>query len=164
MEQDPLFSFRILVDIALKALSPAINDPTTAVLALDQIHRLLRTVGRRQLRGESIRDQSGERRVILRTPNWEDFVNVACVEIASAGAGNVQIARRLRAMIENAIDSLPPHRHPALIHQRDRLDRMLTSLYPMPDDLALARIPDPQGLGGSSHTRPTTAAERHSAM
>ena len=68
MEQDPLFSFRILVDIALKALSPAINDPTTAVLALDQIHRLLRTVGQRQLRGEAILDEAGHLRVIFRTP------------------------------------------------------------------------------------------------
>jgi uncharacterized membrane protein len=150
MEQDPIFSFRILVDIALKALSPAINDPTTAVLALDQIHRLLRVVGKRQLRGFTIRDQRGERRVILRTPNWEDFVHVACIEIASCGANNVQIARRLRAMIENALESLPRHRHPALEQQRDRLDRMIESLYPIPDDLALARIPDPQGLGGSS--------------
>jgi uncharacterized membrane protein len=152
MEQDPLFPFRILVDIALKALSPAINDPTTAVLSLDQIHRLLRLVGRRQLRGESIRDQDGHRRVILRTPNWEDFVHVACVEIASCGANNVQIARRLRAMIENSIESLPRHRHAALEQQLARLDQMLTTLYLLPGDLALARIPDPQGLGGSSHT------------
>src|SRR5262249_38361542 len=35
LEQDPTFAFRIMVDIASKALSPAINDPTTAVLALD---------------------------------------------------------------------------------------------------------------------------------
>ena len=42
MEQDPLFAFRIIADIGLKALSPAINDPTTGVLALDQLHRLLR--------------------------------------------------------------------------------------------------------------------------
>src|SRR3954469_16481906 len=47
MEQDPTFSFRIAVDIALKALSPAVNDPTTAVLAIDQLHRLLRSVGTR---------------------------------------------------------------------------------------------------------------------
>jgi uncharacterized membrane protein len=150
MEQDPMFSFRILVDIALKALSPAINDPTTAVLALDQIHRLLRVVGKRQLRGFTIRDARGERRVILRTPNWEDFVHVACVEIASCGANSVQIARRLRALIENLLDSLPHHRHPALLQQRDRLDRMIESLYPIPEDLALARMSDPQGLGGSS--------------
>jgi Predicted membrane protein len=49
MEQDPLFGFRILVDIAIKALSKAINDPTTAVLAIDQLHRLLRSAGRRNL-------------------------------------------------------------------------------------------------------------------
>src|SRR5215813_11019729 len=42
LEQDPLFAFRIIVDIANKALSPAVNDPTTAVLAIDQIHHLLR--------------------------------------------------------------------------------------------------------------------------
>jgi uncharacterized membrane protein len=36
-EQDPKYAIRLLVDIAIKALSPAINDPTTAVQALDQI-------------------------------------------------------------------------------------------------------------------------------
>lgn len=81
MEQDPMFAFQILADIALKALSPAINDPTTAVLAIDQIHRLLRVVGRRQLHGEAIRDAAGSVRVILRTPDWEDFVHIACNEI-----------------------------------------------------------------------------------
>ncbi len=59
LEQDPLFAFRIMVDIALKALSPAINDPTTGTLAVDQIHRLLRVVGRRRLRGEILTDGLG---------------------------------------------------------------------------------------------------------
>ena len=59
MEQDPAFAFRIIVDIAAKALSPAINDPTTAVLALDQVHRLLRTVGRRQLDTGLVHDDDG---------------------------------------------------------------------------------------------------------
>jgi uncharacterized membrane protein len=48
MEQDPAFAFRIIVDVAAKALSPAINDPTTAVLALDQLHHLLRSAGLRE--------------------------------------------------------------------------------------------------------------------
>ena len=69
LEQDPLFSFRIMVDIALKALSPAINDPTTATLAVDQIHRLLRVVGRRRLSGEILTDGLGQPRVIYHTPN-----------------------------------------------------------------------------------------------
>jgi uncharacterized membrane protein len=150
MEQDPMFAFRILADIALKALSPAINDPTTAVLALDQIHRLLRAVGRRRLRGEVVTDGRGEPRVIYRTPNWEDYVNVSCQEIRTCGAANVQIARRLRAMLENLIEALPAHRWASLELELSLLDRMIETLYPLAEDRALARIPDSQGLGGSS--------------
>jgi uncharacterized membrane protein len=150
MEQDPLFALRILVDIALKALSPAINDPTTGVLAIDQIHRLLRAVGRRRLHGDVLTDGLGQPRVIFRTPNWDDFVHLACTEIRASGAGNMQIARRLRALLNNLIASLPRHRHQALIDERDRLDRVLETLYPLPADLALARIADTQGLGGSA--------------
>lgn len=150
LEQDPMFAPRILVDIAIKALSPAINDPTTAVLAIDQLHRLLRLVGKRDLRNESISDGAGQLRVILRTPNWEDFVHLAFHEIRHYGAENIQIARRLRAMIENLIQSLPAPRHAALRQELDLLDRALEKLYGFPEDLALARIPDSQGLGGAS--------------
>ena len=104
MEQDPLFAFRILVDIANKALSKAIYDPTTAVLAIDQLHRLLRSAGTRNLRTDQILDRAGELRVIFRTPNWEDFVHLAFTEIRFYGAENMQIARRLRAMIISLTD------------------------------------------------------------
>jgi uncharacterized membrane protein len=150
MEQDPLFAFRILVDIALKALSRAINDPTTAVVAIDQIHRLLREVGKRELRREEVVDQEGRTRVILRTPNWEDFVHLACTEIRNCGAGSVQVARRLQSMLVNLIATLPDYRGKALEEERDRLNRALPSLYTLPDDLALAGSPDPQGLGSAS--------------
>ena len=150
LEQDPTFAPRILVDIAIKALSPAINDPTTAVLAIDQLHRLLRLVGKRDLRNDNISDGAGRLRAILRTPNWQDFVHLAFHEIRHYGAENIQIARRLRAMIENLIQSLPEHRHAALRQELDLLDRALEKLYAFPEDLALARIADSQGLGGAS--------------
>ena len=149
MEQDPLFAFRILVDIALKALSPAINDPTTAVLAVDQLHRLLRMVGLRTLRTDNLADRSGRLRLIFRTPNWENFVQITFREIRSVGANNLQIARRLRAMIENLTQTLPEHRHAALREEMDLLDRAAQRHYSFGEDLALARIPDAQGLGGS---------------
>ncbi|HEX5070661.1 MAG TPA: DUF2254 domain-containing protein [Vicinamibacterales bacterium] len=149
MEQDPLFALRILVDIALKALSAAINDPTTSVLAIDQIQRLLRAVGRRRLHGDVLTDGLGQPRVIHDTPEWDDFVHLACTEIRANGGHNIQVARRLRAMFENLIVSLPRHRHRALEEERARLDSVIASLYPLPADLALARIPDAQGLGGS---------------
>lgn len=150
LEQDPLFAFRILVDIASKALSPAINDPTTAVLAIDQLHRLLRRAGRRDLRTDYLLDSSNEVRVVLRTPNWEDFVELAFTEIRFYGTANIQIPRRVRAMILNLANTLPPERHAALRQQLDLLDRMLGKFYVLPEDLALARIPDTQGLGGST--------------
>jgi len=150
LEQDPLFAFRIVVDIALKALSPAINDPTTAVLALDQVHRLLRAVGQRHLQSEGIADDRGDTRVILRTPDWDDFVHIACHEIRMCGAGSVQIARRLRAMLDNLAGSLPADRARALELERGHLDRMIETLYPIAEDRALARQADSQGLGASS--------------
>jgi uncharacterized membrane protein len=150
MEQDPMFAFRILVDIALKALSAAINDPTTAVLAIDQVHRLLRVVGQRSLHIEEIVDRSGQVRVILRTPNWEDFVHLSFCEIRQYGGGSIQIARRLRAAIENLVQCLPEHRHDALRVELALLDRTIVSMFSFPEDLALARIPDSQGLGGSA--------------
>ncbi|MFO1394743.1 MAG: DUF2254 domain-containing protein [Steroidobacteraceae bacterium] len=153
MEQDPMFSFRILVDIALKALSPAINDPTTAVLAMDQIHRLLRVVGKRRLHDEFVHDPAGRVRLVLRTPNWDDFVHIAFTEIRACGANNVQIARRMRAMLENLVRTLPGTRQTALLQQLDLLDRTLAETYRFPEDLALARVPDPQGLGGAAPAR-----------
>jgi uncharacterized membrane protein len=155
MEQDPLFAFRILVDIAIKALSAAINDPTTAVLAIDQLHRILRSAGRRNLRTDNILSSTGTLRVIFRTPNWTDFVKLAFTEIRFCGAGNVQIARRLRAMLLNLANTLPARRRAVLHQELELLDRMLEKLYGLPEGLALARVPDAQGLGGSTDT--TTA-------
>jgi uncharacterized membrane protein len=147
LEQDATFSFRVIVDIALKALSEAINDPTTAVLAIDQLHRLLRAVGRRHLHDDVITDDAGNPRVIFRTPNWDDFVELSCREIRLYGAENYQIARRMRAMLENLAATLPDYRRPALLKELDLLDRALERLNLLPEDLALARTPDLQGLG-----------------
>ena len=149
LEQDPTFAFRIILDIALKALSPTINDPTTAVLAIDQLHRLLRSVGKRNLRTDSITDESGKVRVIFRTPNWEDFVNLACTELRRYGADSIQVVRRLRAMIGNLIHTLPEHRHAALQAQLALLDHAIKAIYILPEELVLARATDSQGLGGT---------------
>jgi len=153
MEQDPTFAYRIVVDLALKALSPAINDPTTAVLAIDQLHRLLRVVGMRRLRTDGILDKSGRLRVIVPTPNWADFVHLAFTEIRYCGSNNVQIVRRMRAMIENLMQTLPRHRQSVLQQQLAALDREMEKHFDMAEDLMLARIPDSQGLGGRSGER-----------
>jgi uncharacterized membrane protein len=146
LEQDPTFAFRILVDIALKALSPAINDPTTAVLMIDQLQALLRAVGQRHLHDDEVKDSRKRLRLILRTPNWDDFVHLAFTEIRHCGASNVQIVRRLRASIQNLSGTLPEHRKPALALELDLLNRMAEEYYKLPEDLKLVQIPDTQGL------------------
>ena len=149
IEQDSTFAFRIIVDVGIKALSKAINDPTTAVLSIDQLQRLLRKVGTRRLHGDEITDGSGHLRLIFRTPDWDDFVQLSCREIRLYGASNFQVARRLRAMLENLPRALPESRWPALHKELDLLDQALARLNPLADDLALARTPDLQGLGAS---------------
>jgi uncharacterized membrane protein len=149
MEQDPAFAFRILVDVASKGLSPAINDPTTAVLAIDQIHHLLRQVGGRQLDDGRARDADGKLRLIYRTPDWEDFVQLAVTEIRQFGGTSIQVARRLRAMLENLLQTLPEARAPLLRQELSLLARSAERAFPEPEDRALADVSDLQGVGGN---------------
>ena len=148
LEQDPMFAFRIIVDIASKALSPAINDPTTAVLAIDQIHHLLREVGSRSLAEGRERDRAGRVRLVYRTPNWEDFLHLAVTEIRHYGRDSIQVVRRLRAMLENLIETLPARRTPLLRRELELLQQSSKRAFPDMDDQVLADIGDLQGMGG----------------
>jgi uncharacterized membrane protein len=153
LEQDPTFAFRIMVDIASKGLSPAINDPTTAVLALDQIHRLLRIVGHRHLDDGRVHDAAGKLRLVYRTPDWEDFVQLAVTEIRHFGAESIQIARRMRAMLENLIQNLPESRTILLRQELSLLCRSAERFFAEPEDRAMAEISDVQGVGGKHELR-----------
>jgi uncharacterized membrane protein len=152
LEQDPAFAFRIIVDIASKALSPAINDPTTAVLALDQIHNLLREVGLRRLDNGVVHDSTGQLRLICHTPNWEDFLGLAVTEIRQFGANSTQVARRMRAMLEDLIPVMSPHRASTLRQELDLLKSTLDQGFRVPQDRERADLPDFQGLGGHRKT------------
>jgi uncharacterized membrane protein len=151
---DPTFPFRIMVDIASKALSPAINDPTTAVLALDQIHHLLHDVGNRNLDTGQVRDAAGRIRLVYRTPDWDDFVRLAVTEIRHFGAESIQVARRLRAMLENLIQTLPEVRTALLRQELALLHRSAERFFSDPEDRALAEVSDVQGVGGKREQTP----------
>jgi uncharacterized membrane protein len=147
-EQDPGFAFRIIVDIAEKALSPAINDPTTGVLAIDQLQCLLQEVGQRDLSAGTVRDREGEVRLIYRTPNWEDFVALAVTEIRQYGGSSVQIARRMRSMLASLMASVPAPRAAVLQEQLDLLRAGVEKSFYDPRDRLSAEVADSLGLGG----------------
>lgn len=149
MEQDPRFAFRIMVDIANKALSPAINDPTTAVLALDQIHHLLMYIGLRRLDAGQALDAQGRLRLCFGTPNWIDYVSLAITEIRQFGAGSMQVARRLQAMLEHLLHVLPEARKAALQQELNLLQHAIERSFPDETDRVRAQVRDFQGIGSS---------------
>jgi uncharacterized membrane protein len=152
-EQDPKYAIRILVDIAIKALSPAINDPTTAVQALDQVEDLLLRLGRTDLSAGRVRDARGSLRLAFPVPTWEDFLVLAFDEIRFYGASSIQVMRRMRALLQGLMEHVPPERRPALQRYLQRVDTGIRRAFEDGDDLKDALEEDRQGLGLSRERR-----------
>jgi uncharacterized membrane protein len=152
-EQDPKYAIRLLVDIAIKALSPAINDPTTAVQALDQIEDLLIRLGRRRLEIGSSSDTAGHLRLVMTFPTWEDFLSLAFDEIRFYGATSIQVMRRMKALLNELISVLPVGRQPALRHWEGRLQFTVEHAFADRIDQLEASAEDRQGLGSTRRKR-----------
>jgi uncharacterized membrane protein len=147
VEQDPKYAIRLLVDIAIRALSPAVNDPSTAVQVLDQVQDLLLRLGRRRLENGIFCDDNGDLRLVLRVPAWEDFLTLALEEIRYYGATSEQVMRRMNALLTDLIEELPPQRHEALHRQRDRLLAVIARSFGDDEAALVASAEDRQGLG-----------------
>jgi uncharacterized membrane protein len=154
-EQDPKFAIRILVDVAIKALSPAINDPTTAVQALDQIEDLLLRLGRCDLEVGRVYDAAGHLRFEMPVPAWDDLVVLALDEIRFCGATSVQVMRRIRALLQDLADQVLPERLAALEYYLVRVDNGIRRDFADADDQRDALEQDRQGLGMARERRPT---------
>lgn len=146
-DQDPKYAIRLLVDIAIKALSPAVNDPTTAVQALDQIEDLLRRLGQRRLEIGAVYDNEGHLRLVTPHPTWEDFVALAFDEIRVCGASSVQVMRRMKALVRDLLEWLPEERHKPLRRHQKRLDATIARSFETAEDKREASVEDRQGLG-----------------
>lgn len=158
LEQDPKYPIRVLVDIAIKALSPAINDPTTAVQTLDQIEDLLRRLGSRKLDTGYISDDNGKLRLIFPMPTWEDYLSLAFDEIRQYGTKSIQVIRRLRSVLIELIEALPnAGRAEAVRQYLTHLDLAVEHSDLDAEDRLMARQEDRQGLGLSRHRRSTEA-------
>jgi uncharacterized membrane protein len=146
-EQDPTYPIRLLVDIAIKALSPAINDPTTAVQALDHIEDLLVCLGERHLDYYRFTDTRGIVRVVIPHPEWADFLRLGLDEILQYGSTSVQVLRRMRAVIAKLESTLPIERQEAILYWKKRMDEAIIANFEDPDMRLEASVEDRQGLG-----------------
>lgn len=118
MEQDVAFGFRQLVDIAERALSPGINDPTTAVQALDELHDLLRRLATRPLRSGVHTDELGRVRLVVPEQQMADFLALALDEVEHYGEDARPVQTRITALLDDvAAAALPEHRD-AVEHRR----------------------------------------------
>jgi len=137
-----------LVDIAIRALSPAVNDPTTAVQALDQIEDLLRRLARRELEAGRAHDATGALRLVFPTPSWEDYLSLAFDEIRQFGNTSVQVMRRMRAALYGIAEVCTDEARRASVERylAHLTNDVARSAF---DDIdrASALSEDPQGLG-----------------
>jgi uncharacterized membrane protein len=143
---DPLYALRLLVDVALRALSPAVNDPTTAVRALDEIEAVLRVAA--AVPTGAIRYDVGAGTLIVSRPSWTEVVDLALVEITNSAAREVQVLRRLNALVDDLTASVPVDHREVLREYRQQLHVLTTELPGRAGHIAGLR--DRQGLGGSA--------------
>src|SRR5208282_794712 len=92
--QDPMFAFRLLADIGLRALSPAVNDPATAVQVLDTTESLLLPLVSRDLDVAEVADSAGTVRVVLALPSWDDYLRIALDDLTEAAAHSPMVLLR----------------------------------------------------------------------
>ncbi|MDQ1014921.1 DUF2254 domain-containing protein [Streptomyces afghaniensis] len=145
--QDLGFGLRQLSDIALRALSPAINDPTTAVQALDRIVQFLAALSRRPLDAALHRDRGGAVRLVQPVPGWTELVDLGFTEVRGCSIGSPQVSRRMLAGLDDLLQLVPPERREPLLRHRGLLRQAVDRSGSAPADRAFALRPDRQGIG-----------------
>jgi uncharacterized membrane protein len=150
IEQDPAYAIRVMVDIAIRALSPAVNDPTTAVQVLDHLGEMLRLLGATPLPAAVAPEAVPSTGVVVRTRRFEDVMELAFTEIRQYGGSSVQVTRRLRALLEDLAEQVLPERRQAVEDELARLDATVAAHWSGSVDVGVASTADGQGIGGPS--------------
>jgi len=145
IEWDPAFGIRQIVDIALKALSPGVNDTSTAVMCIDYLTAILALTAPREFPRSCLYEE-GELRMIAIAPTFESLLVEAFDQIRGSAAGNAGIIARMLSALETLSDlTVSPRRRRAIRdqvrwlaevagrtieskHDRDRLARRLTDV------------------------------------
>ncbi len=154
IEQDSAFAIRIMVDVANKALSAAINDPTSAVQVMDHLGDVLRMIGTIDLSASRWDgERAGRTGLLIPVRRWEDYLALGTTEIRRYGAPSIQVMRRMRAMLDELLDEVRPENRPAVEAEVVRLDQTVALTFGESVDLDRASTADPEGIGGTAAPR-----------
>ncbi|MFI8435749.1 DUF2254 family protein [Streptomyces sp. NPDC079020] len=133
-EQDPMLAFRLLADIALRALSSSINDPATAAQALDCMADLLGGPAARRA-GEAgplrVAGPDGAVRVVIRRPSWEEFVRTGIDDVIVAALNSPLVLTRLRTLLADLEPGAHPHGRDLLNRRRAWVEREMAGRFPV---------------------------------
>ena len=148
LDHDVAYGLRLLVDIAQRSLADSpLQDPTTAVQAIDRLHDVLRQLARRPISDGRHTDASGQVRLTVPSMTWDAYVRLAFEEIRLAGAGSPQVARRLKAALLDLRSEAPPERVAVLDEQLDLLQAAVESALDDSRDVSMALAGDGEGIG-----------------
>ena len=128
--QDPLFAFRLLADIALRALSSAVNDPATAVQVLDTTENLLQALVTRDLDVADVADNTGTVRVVLALPSWEDYLRTGLDDLIESASRSPMVLLRVRTMLTTLLNTAPPARQHPIARRFQRAEELGAANFP----------------------------------
>ena len=143
--QDPLFAFRLLADIGMRALSRAVNDPATAVQVLDTIESLLQILVSRDLEVAEVADDAGTVRVVLALPTWDDYLRTALDDLIESAAQSPMVLLRARTLLITLLNAAPPARQPPITRRLQRAGELGADNFAViwHDATGTARRPSP---------------------
>lgn len=151
LDEDVSYGIRLLVDIAERSLADSpLQDPTTAVQAVDRLHDILRQLVRRPFPNGHHRDGAGRVRLTVQPMSWEGYLLLATEEIRLAGAGSPQVTRRLKAALMDLRSIAPSERVDSIDRQLQRLARAVETATDDERDLEIALAEDGKGIGAAS--------------
>ncbi len=129
-DQDPLFAFRLLADIGLRALSPAVNDPATAVQVLDTMESLLQPLASRDLDMADVVDGARAVRVVLALPSWDDYLRTGLDDLIESASRSPMVLLRVRVLLASLLNAAPSARQPQIARRLHRAEELGLGNFP----------------------------------
>jgi len=122
LQQDVAFGFRQLIDMIEKALSPAVNDPTTACQALDALHDLLRRLATRPPVSEAVYGPDGALRLVMPRYQFADLLEATVREALRYGSDAAQVPERIDRMLADLGEAARPEHRDAVRRAQEEAD------------------------------------------
>ncbi len=128
LEQDAAFGIRQLVDVALRAISPGINDPTSAADCIQRIGQVLVAAGSRRQPERCLHDDDGSLRVLVPHRDFAELTELAFDQMRQYGHGNADVLVTMLDTLYLVASALPPGRRGPLHRQATLIGRGLAAV------------------------------------